>query len=449
MLRISMKNKKNATLFILGMLAYCMAVSAQVSSGLTIEEAVFQALENNPDLQKQQMNKALSENDLSGKKSQNFGKIEMVASYGRYNLPRTLVPLTPASISVNPGSVPTTQDLFTTGIMYEVPLFTGFSQKHSVEIAELEKKMAGVAIQLSREQLIYNVKSLYVNILSLDAQESAQKDYHTALRQLYDDIALEVNLGKKARVDLLKAAADQENAKMRLRQIIGNKQILKSSLAALMNTQVIDALEDFPINPDVLENSSFINKITNLGRYRSAELDVEKKGRLVEKSKAGFYPQIVFNGFYGQNFGPNDSSNVNDGDWNHEETWQAVINVKWTLFDFGSRKTSKEIAQIRQQQSRRTRMATELELKRSLKEAVTKINLALDEIYSAEAEQNLTSETERIETTRYEKGAADVNDLLYAKARNQLALSRSITARYNYQSSCFYLDYLLEKGEKK
>jgi len=107
------------------------------------------------------------------------------------------------------------------------------------------------------------------------------------------------------------------------------------------------------------------------------------------------------------------------------------------------------MAVIQKQQSRRDKVTTELELKRSLSEAVTKIELALDNYYSAEAERALTLETESIEQTRFEKGAADLNDLLYAKARNQLALSRSITARYSYQSGRFYLDYLLENGENK
>ena len=189
--------------------------------------------------------------------------------------------------------------------------------------------------------------------------------------------------------------------------------------------------------------------IQELDRYRSAVLDVEKKARLVEKSSASYYPQVVFNGFYGQNFGPNDSSNLNEGDWNNKETWQAVVNLKWTVFDFGNRKTSKQMAVIRKQQSRRDRLTTELELKRSLSEAVTKIELAIDDFHSAETELALTRDTESIEQTRFEKGAADLNDLLYAKARNQLALSRSITARYSYQNCRFYLDYLLENGENK
>lgn len=445
-----MKRTTLTRFLIFGLLSQAIiSLFPQASSGLTIEEAVALALENNPDLQKQQMNRALSEGDLSGKKSQNFGKIDLVASYGHYNLPRTLAPLTPASIFKDPTAVPTTEDLFATGIMYEVPLFTGFAQQRSVEIAALEKEMAGAAIKLSREQLIYNVKTLYVNILSLQAQEEAQGEYHKALHELYDDISLEVKLGKKARVEQLKAAADLENARVKTQQISGNISIMKASLASLLNIDTVTTLEDFSVEIIVPGETEHNKKIQDLERYRSATLDVEKKSVLVEKSNAAYYPQVTFNSFYGQNFGPNDSSNLKEGDWNNQEVWQAAVNLKWTVFDFGSRKTTRQMAAIREQQSQRERLKTELELKRSLSEAMTKIEMAIDAFHSAETELTLTRETEIIEQTRFDIGATDLNDLLYAKARNHLAVSRSITAQYTYQSARFYLDYLLENGENK
>lgn len=420
------------------------------SSGLTIDEAVALALANNPDLQRQQMNRDLSEEDLSGQKAQAFGKFDLAASYGYYNMPRTLAPLTPASIANDPRAVPTTVDLFATGVMYEVPLFTGFAQQRSVEIAALEKELAGLALKLSREQLIYNVKSLYVNILSLQAQEEAQRAYHEALQHLYDDISLEVNLGRKARVEQLKAAADLENARVQAEQISGNIRIVKAGLSTLLGGEAITPLENLSVEMVVVPaETGQDQEIEKLDRYRSALLEVEKKARLVEKSRAAYYPQVIFNSFYGQNFGPNDSSNLHVGDWNTQEVWQATVNLKWTLFDFGARKTARRMAAIREQQSRRDRVKTELELKKSLSEAEIKIEMAGDAFHSAETELALTRETEKIEQVRFDQGATDVNDLLYAKARNQLALSRSIAARYSYQNGCFYLDYLLENGESK
>ena len=225
-----------------------MFLFSGLSRGLSLEDAVDLALVNNPDLQKQRMNQSLSENDLAEKKSQNFGQFGFVASYGHYNLPRTLAPLTPASILSDPYAVPTTQDLFTTGIMYEVPLFTGFAQQRSVEIAVMQKEMAGVALNLSEEQLIYNVKTLYVNALALERQEKAQNAYVHALASLLEDIRYEVKLGKKARVDRLKAAADLENAKAQESRIKTSILIVKATLAGLLNVTELPPWKRFPSN---------------------------------------------------------------------------------------------------------------------------------------------------------------------------------------------------------
>ncbi len=428
-----------------------MSVSPCESIALTLEECVELALKNNPDLQKQQMNQQFAHSDLVEKKSQNFGRIDAVASYTHYNQPRTLIPMTPAIISQDPLAVPTTEDFFVSGVMYEAPLFTGFARKRTVEIAALQEEMAGVALELSREQLIYNVKTLYVNILSLQTQEEAQIAYIKALQRLYDDITHELKLGKKARIDQLKAAADLENAGARKAQIASSLTIIKATLASLLNIDLLADFHNIPIHIEPVESgeSGYEEQIRELQRYRSAQLEIEKNEKLIEKSKASLYPQISFNAFYGQNFGPNDDGNPNKDDWRHEEVWQAGLNLKWNIFDFGRRSSSLQKANIAKQQSLRERLKTELELKRALIEAVSKIDTAIIEYNSVKAELAMTRETESIEQVRFNMGAGDLNDLLQAKARNQLALSRSINAGYSYKNARFYLDYLLEDGEAK
>ena len=426
-----------------------MSVFPGLSHGLSLKDAVDLALLNNPDLQKQRMNQSLSENDLAEKKSQKFGQFGLVASYGHYNLPRTLAPLTPASILSDPYAVPTTQDLFTTGIMYDVPLFTGFAQQHSVEIAVMQKEMAGVALNLSEEQLICNVKTLYVNALALEQQEAAQNTYVHALATLLEDIRYEVKLGKKARVDQLKAAADLEKALAQESRIKTSILIVKATLARLLNVTELPPLEAVPVDRRLPESIDPGDTIPDLDRYQYAVMEVKKNAKLVEKSKANYYPQVTFNAFLGQNFGPNDNSNRYSGDWNNQEIWQAVVNLKWNIFDFGVRKSAGEKARIRKQQSEIEKLKTALDLKKSLVEATAKIRTAVDEYRSARAEQGMTGETQTIEQVRFDNGAINLNDLLYAKARNQQAMSRLISAEYACLSAQFYLDYLLEDGKNK
>ncbi len=419
------------------------------TSAFTIEKAVSLALTNNLNLQKQQMNQKLTENDLKEKKSQNFGKIDLISSYGHYNRPRTLIPMTPSLISGGTSGVPTTKDLFITGIMYELPVFTGFAQKRSIEILALQKEITKAVTRLTREKLIYNVKTAYVNILALQAQKEAQQSYIKALQGFYNVIAQEVILGKRARVEQLKAAAEVENAKAQASRINGNIKIIKATLAALLNIDKVPILEKIAITITHHEKNDYSRKVENLEQYHVKKLDVEKNEKLVQKAKAALFPQIAFNTFYGQNFGPNDSSNPNSGDWENQEVWQTSVNVKWNIFDFGSKKSKIQKAQICKQQSLLEKRNIKLEIKKYIIKANAEIETAISRYHSAKAELIMTREMEIIEQIRFDKGAISINDLLYARARNQQALSRFIDAGYTYQNAQFYLDYLLENGENR
>ncbi|MEA1921377.1 MAG: TolC family protein [Pseudomonadota bacterium] len=421
---------------------------------LTIKKCVELALQNNPELQKQRLNLKLADEDIADRKSQDFGQLNIVSSYTHYNLPRTLAPMTPGLVINGPEKVPTTENLFNAGIVYEVALFTGFARTRSLEIAALQKEITGKNLKLSREQLIYNVKTLYVNSLSLQVQKKAQVAYVEALQRLHDNVNREVRLGKKARIDQLKTAADLKNAEAQQTRIEANITIMKASLANLLGLESLAKLEDVTLSPkainsEMVTEKDFTGELASLERLQTTQLTIDKNTKLIQKEGGALYPQIVLNAGYGQNFGPNDSSNKKSGDWENQEVWQAGLNLKWNIFDFGSTKAKLRKARILENQSRHDQTKTELELKRALKEAVTKINTAVTDYNSAEAELALTRETETIEALRFAQGAADINDLLAAKARNQLAESRFIGAGYSYKNARFYLDYLLENGENR
>ena len=420
------------------------------SYGITLDECVALALKNNPDVHKEQMGLQFARENIDEQKSTNFGKIDFVSTYNHYNLPRTLNPLTPGSIASNPGAVPTTEDLVVVGVMYEVVLFTGFAQTRGIEISGLEKQMAGVALKLKKEQLIYNVKTLYVNILSMQAQKVAQESYLEALAQLCDDVTRKVQFGTKARIDQLKAAADLQNGKAGLDQIEAQIKILTGSLLSLLDIEIFSSLQPIDISPDEINpvDAEFSYSCDDLQRLRGPRLATLKNAKLIDKTEGVFYPRVVFNSSYGQNFGPNDSHHQDSGEWEHQEVWQAGLNLQWNIFDFGGTRAKLQKARIRTRQSRYEQKKIELELNRQLHEAVVKINSAVVEFNRAKIEFAMTSETETIEQVRFEQGTADMNDLLYARARNQQALSRFIGAGFKYKTMRFYLDYLLEKGER-
>jgi outer membrane protein TolC len=412
-----------------------------------MKESVKIALEKNPDIKRLELNEKIGELSVKENHSQNFGSFNAVASYTHYNLPRTLAPLTPSSLSpTSTSGIATTTDMISMGISYDVALFTGFAQKHSIEISLLQKEMSRSQLKLSREQLIYNVKSIYTNILALTSQAIAQKEYIKALESLYETIYVEVELGKKSKIELLKSAVALEEAKENNNKIESNIVELKASLASLMNVDKIGELD--PISIDLKNLNTNDTDVSKLERFHLSALAIEKSEKAIKKINSSYYPQVSFNAYYGQNIGPNDDSNVNKGDWNNEDIWQTSFNVKWNIFDFGRKSASSQKAKVQEMQSHFDDTKTELEFKKLIIQAHTKIQSALQSYKSKKIQYALSRESEKIEQIRFENGASDINDLLLAKAKSQLSLSQLINSKYQYKLESFYLDYLLEQGDK-
>jgi len=421
---------------------------ARPAAAITLEECLNLALKNNPALKEQQLGLHQADEEIREKRARNFGSLALVSSYTHYNLPRTLAPLTPASIATDPAAVATSQDLFTAGVVYELELFTGFAQTRSVQIATLQRAMAQTALKLTREQLIYNVKTLYVNILAQQDLAVSQAAYSDALAKLHQRITRELEQGRKARIDQLKAAAEEEKARAALTRIRGNIRIMKAALASLLDIEPTFTLSPLEISPEAMSpvRQDPSGQIQGLDRLRLSELTIEKNRKNAEKAKSALYPQLIFSSGYGQNFGPNDTTNLHSGDWNNQEVWQAGLNLRWNIFDFGVSRAKIRKARLAARQSELEHRRILLELRKEIQEAVTKINTALSDHVSARAEEELTTESAAIEQVRYDKGAADINDLLQAMARRQLAASRVTETAYGYLAARYYLDYLLERG---
>ena len=398
---------------------------------------------------KAQMELAAAQREES--KAAQFGSIDLVGSYTHFNLPRTLAPLTPASILSDPAGVPTTTNLFGTGVTYSVPLFTGFAQTRQVEMDAIATQLSKSKLSLTQEQLIYNVASLYLSILALQDMSAAQQKHVDALRNLKNIIQKEVSLGKKAQIDLLKAENDLYGNISYMEVIKGNIAITRASLASLVGLEHVGEMK--PIKVSVKKPNYSVNRLVNevaqLSKVHIADLNIKKANKGVEKSKSGLYPQVSLNSYYGYNYGENDGSNKYPGDFNSEENWQVGVNAKWTLIDFGKNSAATQKAKIAKMQATFEKEQTLLDLRKSLVEAYEKMKQEYANYQGNLKQYALAKESEKIERVRYKSGVSTINDLLYASSQTQISRAKLIESKYNYQKGKFYMDYLLERGVKK
>ncbi len=416
-------------------------LTVSLLSATTINELIDSGLLNSSIIEKDKLQTELIEAKRKESRAKKFGEIDVVGSYTHYNLPRTLAPIVPSALSPN-SSVETTKDLFTTGIQYSVPLFTGGALEQQVEIDKLSKTMTIKKAKLSREELIYNIRSLFLSGLSLQDLITSQNSYINALENLKDIIAKSVELGKKAKIDLIKSENIIEEARGKLAQIKSSLKMIKSTLKATTHIDNIDYLEaiSVDINQNIIQEN--MEDLDNLDRFKLQDLEIIKGNRIISKVKATKRPQVALNSYLGYNYDIDDSLNK-------EALWQIGLNLKWNIFDFDKTSAKIEQAKIARLQAIVQKEAITEGFKKLLAKAINKIEMALANYNTNISTLNLLQESQKIEEARYSAGVATLNDLLLAKAKTELTKSKLIESQYNYQNGIYYLDYLLEKGEER
>jgi len=437
-------------IFLLNVLAFSLFSISVRADTFALDELIRYGLKHSTVVKQSKAKMELAQAQRKESRSARFGNIDLVGSYTHYNLPRTLAPLTPASILTDPTAVPTTTNLFGTGVMYSVPLFTGFAQTRQVEMDAIAMELSKSRLSLTKEQLAYNIASLYLSILALQDMSYAQQKHVEVLKKLRNTIKHEVDLGKKAQIDLLKAEKDLYGNLSYLEVLKGNVAITKASLASLVGLDDLGEIE--PIRISVTKPNYSLNRLlgeaASLDKVHIAELNIQKADTGVKKSKAGRYPQVSFSSYYGYNYGENDSSNKYPGEFNYEKNWQIGVNAKWTLFDFGKSDAATQKAKIAKMQATLEKQQVLLDLRKSLVEAYEKIKQAYANYRGNNRQYILAKKSEKIERVRYRNGVSTINDLLYAISQTQLAKAKLIESKYNYQKGKFYMDYLLERGVK-
>ncbi len=373
---------------------------------------------------------------------QQYGELNVVGDYTHYNTPRTLAPLTPTAIGAG-QPITTTKDLYSTGLTYNVPLFTGFAHTRQIEMDDIASQMSQAKVRLTKEQLVYNIRSLYLSVLAQKEILKAQRTYTNALNKLKKQIAYEVEVGKKANIELFKAQSDVQASRTQQEGLRANIEMTKATLSALVGTNVgkLKSLRIKVKKPRYSVNKLYA-KVSRLAKVKVEEMALRKANKGIEKSKSAKFPQVNLNSYVGKNYGEDLATN----NWDDETLWQVGVNVKWNLVDFGKRDIAVQQAKIAKMDATFKKEQTLLDLRKLLTQGVAKIKQSYAKYIGNQAQLRLSKKSEKIERVRYENDAATLNDLLLASGKRQLAQAKLIESKYNYKKSVYYIDYLMEKG---
>jgi len=394
-------------------------------------------LQNEAAVQMSQLDQQISEAVIGG-------EFDLVGSATHYNIERTLAPVPPSAMQ-SKTPITTSKEIFSLGLSYKVPLFTGFAQTRQVRIDGIATQIAQLQTRLSREQIAYNIKMLYLSLLAQDGVLSAQNRYVQALTKLRDQIVQEVDAGQKAEVDLLKARADLSAARTQAQMLRSGIEMTRAALSSVVGRKV-GRLSPVAVRVKSPRYSihRLVTKAQHTARIEAENLNIDRAEQMAFKAEAGYAPQVALSAFGGKNFG----KDIHTDKWDDEVVAQIGLNAKFNLFDFGKRSAGVEKARLAKMRAELKKRQALLDLRKHLTEAVEKIKQSHTEYTGAVQVQKLSRKSLAAERTRYHSGSATLNDLLMAESKYRLAAAKTVQSKYNYAKSKAYLDFVLEKGTK-
>ncbi|SDN46772.1 Outer membrane protein TolC [Desulfonauticus submarinus] len=396
---------------------------------LTLQQAIEVALKQSPDVLIQRHKEVEAKEQKRAKIATSYGKISAVGSYTYYNLPRTLAPITPP---IKPDIV-TSKGIYSLGLKYSLPLFKGFQDVIAINISSLEKNIAQIKYNLTKAQLIFNIKSLFYKILSLKDQLRTLETYRNALNVLYNNTQLEVRVGRKASIDLLKIKSDLEEVDFNIVNIKNSINSLKSALAFTIGVDRVKKVEDVDIKQDM----DFNFKIKDTYKYKLAKAELYKANQNVLKSKTLYLPRINFSVYYGNNYAREEK----------KELWQVGLTCDWLLFDFGAREAEIAKANSLKMSALLRLEKTAMEIKNLIVDIQNKIKTERERIRSLKSQLVFLQKVRKVEEIKYKNGVSNMYDLLLSIAKEKQAQNSLVEAKYNLNIHQAYLEYIV-KGAK-
>ena len=171
-----------------------------IPSQLSLQKCIEISLRNNPDFSAVKYDVEAASARFEGAKSALWPKISVVGGYTHYN---DKIRLVQAAYNGEPGLF--TADIASEDIVLALPLFSGGKDWNNIKATDLLNLSAENKMAFSREELIFNVTSLYMSILAEEHVIRALEFSYAALEEQAKRITSLINEQKAANVDLLRA----------------------------------------------------------------------------------------------------------------------------------------------------------------------------------------------------------------------------------------------------
>jgi outer membrane protein TolC len=404
-----MKNKK-IKLFSSMVMASVLSltVCAQNLNILTLNEAVQIALKSNHDIQ-----------------SKNYDYLESVQNVKLSN--SSLLPKVGLSYDYNSA------DEARSGIEKDATLsakatynlFNGFKDISNKNSAKFLSKSSQFSLSALKQDIILNTKTSYINYLDKQNAVQTYKSAYNLFQEQYEDSKNRYEEGLIAKNDLLQVQVNMSSAKQNIVKAMGDLKVAKYSLSNILGGLDLSSTNIQKLADTKLLKSNYEPKfLENRSELQALKMNIEAIKQQKKSVKSSYYPKLdasLSHNKYYEDISSNEDQNI------------ASLSASWNLYNGGYDESQGNIYRTRYLKSKTQLAKTKLDIKLQYENAVSNLEVAIDNLATATLSLELATENYSIVRNRFDEGistSTDLTDANYLLTQSKQGINRAYFDKY-------------------
>lgn len=409
------------------------------AGALTIDEAVREALANNP----------LIHQDLAYRQAAEFGEREARADFlPRLSAAYQFQNLADAPfVNINGNQVITnSRDQHHWEVTLSQPLFSGFAISARHRLAELGLETRELELQQTRQAIALQVRQRCYDLLMAGRTLKVAGSSEAALAAHEADVAQFHENGLVPLNDLLKARVARADALQQRHRAEAGIRAVRSALCLLLgwdfagDLEIVDIPPSMPLLPAL--NAQIEQALEARPEAAVLKQSIQSKQNEQVLAKSEYFPRIDLLGKYQQD---GDDLGAGSNDYSNQYNASLGVQAHWTFFEFG--KTRARSAKINAEQ-RALMLALEKiqdDIRLQVIQARLDLDVAARNIETATVALGQAREHWRITNLLYQQQLTTSTEVLDARSYLDRAESAYFEARYGYGNASARLTWAMGK----
>jgi outer membrane protein len=419
---------------------------------ISLSEAINMALENNYSLKQAENNLGLAETEVKS------AKMDLAPSVsGRMSGSRNIG----RQFNTTTGEIDDqATNAFSTSLGANLTLFDGFRKIQNLRRSETNKSYNEKSLERTREDIIFNTASAYLQVLLDQRLLTIAKENLQASQKQLEQVKAQVEVGARPTVDQYNQESTVANNEL---EVIRRENTLAYDKIDLIRLLRLDPMQEFEFeSPEIDEESIAVKPVSlekmvqqaleNRSDLRAQELLIQTREHDLNISKAGLYPTLSFDANISSRYNDRlvnrltgESVSFSDQFFDQNINRSLGLSLNIPIFSNYNNKLSIERSKVNLKNAKLTLEDQKLGVQQEVRQAYNDYVALSKELESTAKALRAAQRTYETQQERYKVGASTLIELSQANASYVEAQSNRARTIINFIFQEKLLDYYLGK----